>query len=191
MQSISFALSIYSFLIFIRIIMTWFQTGDYGRITYWLGRITDPYLNWFRRFEFLTLGGLDLSIVAALVTIWIARSIVLNIAYTGTITLGIILAIALSAVASALFFFLTLFLILAIVRLLGSLLGANTASRFWIVLDQILEPIVHGTIAQLMRGRPTTYQNALLLFIAVDLAVILAGRLLIAIVVGLLRGLPF
>lgn len=191
MQALSFVLSLYSFLIFVRIILTWFQTSDYGQITVWLGRLTDPYINWFRRFAFLRLAGVDLSVIAALVTLWIVRSIALNIAYVGTITLGTILAIIVSAVASAVFFFLTLFLILAVIRLLGSLFGANTALRFWIVLDQILEPIVHRVVTPLARGRLVNYQNALIIFIAVDFAVILLGRFIIAILTGLLRGLPF
>ncbi len=191
MQALSFVLSLYSFLIFVRIILTWFQTSDYGQITVWLGRLTDPYINWFRRFAFLRLAGVDLSVIAALVTLWIVRSIALNIAYVGTITLGTILAIIVSAVASAVFFFLTLFLILAVIRLLGSLFGANTALRFWIVLDQILEPIVHRVVTPLARGRLVNYQNALIIFIAVNFAVILLGRFIIAILTGLLRGLPF
>ncbi len=191
MQILSFALSLYSFLIFVRIILTWFQTGDYGQVAVWLGRITDPYINWFRRFDFLRLAGVDLSVIAALVTLWIGRSIALNIAYVGTITLGTILAITVSAVASAVFFFLTLFLILAIIRLLGSLFGANTALRFWIVIDQILEPIVHRVVTPLARGRLVNYQNALIIFIAVDFVAILLGRFVIAILTGVLRGLPF
>ncbi len=191
MQILGLALSLYSFLIFVRIILTWFQTGDYGQVTIWLGRITDPYINWFRRFDFLRIAGVDLSVIAALVTLWIVRSIALNIAYVGSITLGTILAIIVSAVSSAVFFFLTLFLILAVIRLLGSLFGANTALRFWIVLDQILEPIVHRVVTPLARGRLVNYQTALIVFIAVVAAVILLGRLVVAALIGLLRGLPF
>jgi len=191
MQILSVALSIYSFIIFVRIILTWFQTEDFGQISGFLSKITDPYINWFRQFEFLRLGGMDLSVIAALITLWIARSIVVNIAYAGTISFGMILAIVVNAIAGAVFFFLTLFLILAVIRVLGSLFGANTALRFWIVIDQILEPLVHRVVTPLARGKFVSYQNALIIFAVSDLAVIILGRLLVSVLIGLLRGLPF
>jgi YggT family protein len=191
MQLLSIALSIYSFLIFVRIVLTWFQGAEFGQITTFLARLTDPYINWFRRFDFLRIGGVDLSVIAALVSLWIVRSVVVNIAYAGTISFGMILAIVVNAVAGALFFFLTLFLILAVVRLLGGLFGANTSLRFWIVLDQFIEPLVHRVVTPLARERVVSYQTALAIFAAIDLVAIIAGRFLVALLVGLLRGLPF
>ncbi len=191
MQILGSALSIYSFIIFVRIILTWFQADDFGQISYWLGRITDPYINWFRRYDFLRLSGLDLSVIAALVTLWIARGIAYNIAAVGTITLGMILAIILSAVASAFFFFVTLFLILAIVRYLGGVFGANMATRFWVVIDQILEPVVQRVVTPLIRDRTVSYQNAVLIFAGVCFLISLFGRFLVGVVTIWLRGLPF
>jgi YggT family protein len=191
MQLLGLVLSVYSFLIFIRIILTWFPGSDFGQIGEFLGRATDPYINWFRRLSFLRIGAMDLSVIAALITLWIVRSIVTNIAFMGTITFGIILAIVVDAIAGAFFFFLTLFLILAVVRFLGSVLGANTASRFWIALDQILEPIIYRVITPLAREKSMTYQTGLLLFVGLDLVAIFGGRLLIGLLVSLLRGLPF
>ena len=191
MQILGFALGVYSFIIFVRIILTWFQADDFGQISYWLGRLTDPYINWFRRFEFLRFSGLDLSVIAALVTLWIVRGIVYNIAAVGTITLGMIMAIILSAVASAFFFFVTLFLILGVIRFLGGVFGANTATRFWVVVDQILEPLVHQVVTPLARGRTVSYQNAVLIFAGLCFLILLVGRFLVAVVIIWLRGLPF
>lgn len=191
MQLLSIVLSIYSFIIFVRILLTWFQGAEFGQVTTFLARITDPYINWFRQFNFLQIAGVDLSVIAALIALWVVRSIAINIAYAGTISFGMILAIVVSAIAGALFFFLTLFLILAVIRLLGSLFGANTALRFWIVLDQIVEPLVHRTVTPLARGRFISYQNALIIFSVADLAVIIAGRFLISLLTGVLQGLPF
>jgi YggT family protein len=191
MQLLSIVLSIYSFIIFVRIILTWFQTEDFAQITAFVARITDPYLNWFRQFEFLRIGGIDLSIIAGLITLWVARSIAVNIAYAGTISFGMILAIVLTAVAGAVFFFLTIFLIMAVIRFLGALFGANTATRFWIVLDQIIEPLVHRVVTPLARGRFVSYQTALLIFSAIDLGVIILGRFLVSLLAGVLRSIPF
>ncbi len=191
MQLLSIVLSIYSFIIFVRIILTWFQGAEFGQITAFLARITDPYINWFRRFDFLRIAGIDFSVIAALVSLWIVRSVAVNIAYAGTISFGMILAIVVNAIAGAVFFFLTLFLILAVIRLLGALFGANTATRFWIVVDQIVEPLVHRIVTPLARGRVISYQTALLVFAGIDLVAIIGGRFLVSLLVGLLRGLPF
>ncbi|MFW5848976.1 MAG: YggT family protein [Spirochaetota bacterium] len=193
MQLLSIVLSIYSFIIFIRIILTWFQPGseEFGQVGEFLARITDPYLNWFRGIEFLRVGGIDFSVIAALIVLWVAQSIAFNIAAVGTITFGMILAIVVSAIANALFFFLTLFLILAVIRLLGSLLGANTAGRFWIVVDQLIEPLVHRVVTPLARGRFVSYRTALIVFAALDFGAILLGRFLASLLVGVLRSLPF
>ena len=43
------ALSLYMWAIFIRIILTWFRGLNTARAEEYLARITDPYLNWFRR----------------------------------------------------------------------------------------------------------------------------------------------
>ena len=191
MQLLGLVLTIYSFMIFIRIILTWFPGNDFGQIGEFLGRMTDPYINWFRRLSFLNVGNVDLSLIAALITLWIARSIVANIGLTGSLTFGVLIAIIISAIASALFFFLTLFLVLAGIRFLGGILGANTVGRFWVVLDQILEPMVYRLSDALLRGRSISYQNGLLLFAGVDIVAILLGRFLVGMLVALLQSLPF
>ena len=191
MQIIGFVLGVYSFIIFVRIILTWFQPDDFGQVSYWLGRVTDPYINWFRQFAFLRLSGVDLSVIAALVTLWVLRGIAYNIAARGTITLGIIMAIILSAVASAFFFFVTILLIMAVIRFLGGVFGANTATRFWVVIDQILEPVVQQVVTPMLRGRPMSYQTSLLVFAGICAVVRLFGQFLVAVVTVWLRGLPF
>ena len=59
MRFISGALSVYMILIFIRVLMTWFQGANYGRAMEILRSVTDPYLYWFRRFPFLRAGSMD------------------------------------------------------------------------------------------------------------------------------------
>ncbi|MDR2257638.1 MAG: YggT family protein, partial [Treponema sp.] len=56
---------LYTLLIFIRIMLTWFGNVRFGRPAEILGRITDPYLDWWRRFP-LRAGFLDLSPILGL-----------------------------------------------------------------------------------------------------------------------------
>lgn len=66
------ALTIYSFALIIYIFMSWFpgaRESSFGEI---LGKITEPYLEVFRRF-IPPLGMIDLSPIAAIVTLSFAR----------------------------------------------------------------------------------------------------------------------
>jgi YggT family protein len=61
LKSVSTFIQIYSFLLIIRILLTWFPTVDWYKQPFAaLGQITDPYLNIFRSI-IPPLGGMDLS----------------------------------------------------------------------------------------------------------------------------------
>lgn len=191
MRILTALLSLYSLLVLFRILLTWFRGVDLGRAEEYLARLTDPYINWFRRFSFLKIGQFDFSVIGALIALSILTSITSQLAITASITVGIILAIIVARVASAIGFFLTIFLVIALIRLGGELFGANTANRFWIVLDQIIEPLVHSLGYKLARGRIMNYQNALIIFAGVLLLILVAGRLLLPVITAALVGLPF
>lgn len=190
MRFVSALISIYMLILLVRIIMTWFQTASYGRTSVYLQRLTDPYLNFFRRFRFMQIGYVDFSPVLALVSLSILADIANSIAFAGRITLGFVLARLLASLWSAASFFFTLFLIIALVRLVAMMLNVNSSGRLWITLDRILQPMAHGLVRRLARG-DTTYQHALMLFGAVVLIGLLLGNLLIARLVALLIELPF
>lgn len=59
-------IQIYSLLIIVRILLSWFQTAEWAvNIMSFLSPVTDPYLNVFRSF-IPPLGGLDLSPILAI-----------------------------------------------------------------------------------------------------------------------------
>jgi YggT family protein len=190
LRVVSALLTVYILIIFLRILLSWFQGADLGKAGEILHRITDPYLNIFRGIRFLRIGNFDFSVIVAMIVLWIVSSIVNNLAYVGTITLGFVLALTVSAVASAAGFFLTLFLILGTIRVIGMFLDVNTAGRFWIVLDQILEPMTYRLSNAITRGRGTSYRNALLLFLGIDALTLLIGNVIIGQIVFALQRLP-
>ena len=68
-------IQIYLLLIFVRILLSWFQTADWAdRVMSFLSPITDPYLNIFRSF-IPPLGGLDLSPILAIFVLQIAAEL--------------------------------------------------------------------------------------------------------------------
>ena len=75
-DSLASFINIYLILIFIRILLSWFQTAEWAyQAMAFLSPITDPYLNIFRSF-IPPLGGLDISpILAILVLSFVGQAI--------------------------------------------------------------------------------------------------------------------
>lgn len=64
--SIGNFIQIYLLLLFVRILLSWFQTADWAmQIMGFLSPVTDPYLNIFRSF-IPPLGGIDISPIIAI-----------------------------------------------------------------------------------------------------------------------------
>ena len=73
-------IQIYSVLIIIRVLLTWFPSIDwYNQPFAALSQITDPYLNIFRSF-IPPLGGIDISPILAIFLLQIAGNLVRSLA---------------------------------------------------------------------------------------------------------------
>ena len=58
---VSFVVSVYALMCFLRILLTWVPSLSYSRFSRFLGKICDPYLNIFRGIKWLRLGSFDFS----------------------------------------------------------------------------------------------------------------------------------
>jgi YggT family protein len=159
---VSGLLMLYSLLIFIRILLSWFSGANFGKFYIYLCRITDPYLFWFSRFKIFRAGNIDLSPIAALALLTILNNIVSRISDTGRITLGFIAALILSAVWAAISFIIIFFIIVIALRLIAYLLSANIYSPFWQVVDYISRPVIFNINRLLFRNRIVNYLFGLL-----------------------------
>jgi YggT family protein len=159
---VSGLLMLYSLLIFIRILLSWFSGVNFGKFYLYLCRITDPYLFWFGRFKIFRAGTIDLSPIAALALLTILNNIVSRISDTGRITLGFILALILSAVWAAISFIIIFFIIIIALRLIAYLLSANIYSPFWQIIDYISRPVIFNINRLLFRNRIVNYLFGLL-----------------------------
>ncbi|HIK33731.1 MAG TPA: YggT family protein [Oscillatoriales cyanobacterium M59_W2019_021] len=75
-QTLATFLSIYSILIFIRILLSWFPNVDWFAQPFAaLSQITDPYLNLFRS-VIPPLGGIDFSAILAIIVLQIVQELV-------------------------------------------------------------------------------------------------------------------
>lgn len=186
MQIISAALSIYMIAIVVRVVMTWFGGANYGRVMEILARFTDPYLEFFRRMRIFRIGHIDFSPVVAIISLSVLSNVVLQIGYTARVSLGYILAILLNSLADAAGFFLFILIALAGIRAVALFANARP-NRFWMMLDQLLEPISFK-LAQSIRRPDTSYKSMLLLFVGLGIAVLIVGNFAInAAVYGLVQ----
>ena len=162
------ALNIFSILIFIRIFLSWFDGNIYfGRPFDILRGITDPYLNYFRKFKGLRAGNIDLSPIVALAVLSIANSIVSTVARFGRISLGIVLAVCLGVLWSAASFIIGFFIIVLALRLVAYLVNADTYASFWRIIDAIASPVQFRITRILFQNRTVSYLTGLIAAIVV------------------------
>jgi YggT family protein len=188
---VSFILNIYMMIVFFRIILTWFSGFGTGGIQNVLSKITDPYLNWFKRFSFLKFGFLDLSPIVALGALSLANRILIMLARYGRISIGIILALLLQAVWGAVSFFLGFLIVILVLQLIAYLFVKNTYSPFWRIIDSISQPILHKITGLFFRNRITNFIVTLVTSIAGMLLIYFLFRTFIGIVTMVLVRLPF
>jgi len=188
---LSLLLNIYMLIIFFRIILTWFPGFGNSGIINFLSGITDPYLNWFRRFSFLRLGFLDLSPIVALGILSLVNRILAMLASYGRISLGIVLVLALQAVWGAVSFILGFLILILILRLIAFLFRQSGANPFWNIIETISQPVLYRINRIFFRGRIVKLSTALIVSIASLAIIYMALRFLFALISVTLLRLPF
>jgi YggT family protein len=184
-------LGLYSLLIIIRIILTWFSSGEFGRPMEILARITDPYLDWWRQRLNLRAGYLDLSPIVAMAALSVAQTICSAIAQTGRFTLGLLLAVCLAALWSAVSFLLGFCLVVLVLRLIAYLINADMFGIFWRVIDSISKPIQYRVGRIIFGKRLVHFSTSIIISIFVLAALWFGGSIAIQIISGLLFRFPF
>jgi YggT family protein len=162
---------------------------DQGGFQEVLAKITDPYLDWFRRFTALRIGYLDLSPIVALGVLSLVNRVLSVLASYGTITVGIILALVLQAVWGAISFFLGFLIIVLILRLIAYL-SRQSGNSFWRIIESISQPVIFRINRFLFRDRIVNFTTALIVSIAVLALAYLVLNICVYIVSGVLARLP-
>jgi YggT family protein len=188
---LSLLLNVYMLIILFRIILTWFPGFGNNGIIDFLSTITDPYLNWFRRFSFLQLGFLDLSPIAALAILSLVNRIVAMLASYGRVSLGIVLAMALQAIWGAISFILGFLILILILRLIAFMFRQSGSNPFWNIIETISQPVLYRINRIFFRGRIVKLITALIVSIASMAIIYMALRLLFALISVTLVRLPF
>jgi YGGT family. len=182
---------VYVFLCSARVLMSWVPGLDGGRGGEILARITDPYLNWFRRFKVLRSGAFDFSPIAALAVLAVANDLLSSFAYTGMVTVGFALALIVGAAWSAVGFVISFFAVCALVRLVAYAMRWNSLHPLWVVVDSMLNPLLFKINRFLYRNRFVNYLQGLITGLVVLLALRVGAGMLVNLAMRGLERLPF
>ena len=192
MTACSTVISVYTILIIIRILMSWLSAPySHGKVGRLLARITDPYLEFFRRFKVFRIGTFDFSPVLALIILSVAGNVFLALAAFQQVTFGIVLALLISRIWAALAFFLGMYIFLVALRFVGLIARLNSASPFWRYVDMMLKPILQPVAKLVFRGRSVPFMNALVAAGLFLLALRFLGGFLINHIVIQIQKIPF
>jgi YggT family protein len=185
------AITVYMLLCTLRILLTWVPRGDLGKAGAVLSSVVDPFLGFFSRFRFLHVGRFDFSPIAALALLAVVNQVLATLAFAGAITTGGILALVLDAIWSAAAFVLTFLAIAALARLIAYAARWNSLHPLWMVVDDMLNPILFRLTRLVWRDRIVNYLQGLGTGFAILVILRIGGEALVNLFMRLLRGLPF
>lgn len=176
---LSSLVGVYTIVILARVLMTWIPGFDFGKVGAVLASITDPFLNLFRRIPWLKLGGFDLSIIGAFITLNALSQTFHSLGTLAALRLSILLIILVQAVASGIGFILWFILILTLIRLFSILLRIPSFAPFWQTIDSLLQPMIFPLAQKLFPSRILPYGTSLMAFGVGIILVLVAGRFLL------------
>lgn len=76
--AVNVAFEVYTYLLIIRILLSWIRHNPYQPIIRFIYEITEPYLSFFRRF-IPPFGAVDFSPIVAFIVLQILRNVVLRL----------------------------------------------------------------------------------------------------------------
>jgi len=181
---------IYSFILLARFIMSWFSRSVPGKISTFLIKATDPYLDWWRNIVKSKIGPFDLSIIFAIVCLSLVQTIFYMLAASQKVSIGIILAILVKALWSIISFIAGFCLVIIIIRCFAYLAKVNMSSRFWATVESISKPVLFQMNRLIYGNRTGNFLHGMILSGIILIAIIVGGKYLIAFLVSLLNSLP-
>ena len=189
---LSGALTIYTLICFVYIIMTWIPAARYTKFGRFIASICEPYLGLFSRFRFLRVGNIDFSPIISLGLLSIVSSILGRIQATGRIWFGSIIGDIVYMFWSIISTFLTIFFILILVRWIVLLVnkGATNPYSGWAQIDSMISNITYKISGTFIK-KTHNYQTSLLVSWITVIVINVIGKFLISFLVGLCYSIPF
>lgn len=190
---LSFAITIYTILCLIDIILTWIPGAKFTSFGKFISTICDPYLDFFCKRGWLRLGNFDFSPILSIGVLSLASSILSGINQTGRVFFGGILATIISMLWSVCNSLISILFLLVLVRWIVLLAhhGQTDFNSAWNQLDMFINKFSYK-IAKTFVKKPINYQTTLLTTWITFLVVLILGNILInGFLVPLCYQIPF
>ena len=186
------ALSLYTLLCFIYILMSWFPGAKFTKFGHFMTAVCEPYMGLFRKMSFLRIANIDFSPIVSLGLLSLASAILAGIQRTGRIFLGGILGTVLHSLWGIASSIMGIFTLLILIRWIVLLInkGRTSYESGWNQVDMILNKMSYK-IAGTFSKQTMSYQKSLLLSWIILLVTLVAGHILIDILVSLCYRMPF
>jgi YggT family protein len=184
------AAGVYSILIFIRIIISWFGGSVYGKPVDILNAVTDPYLDWWKRTLNLRIGFLDFSVLAAIAFISVLQSVFFSLSRYEMITLGRILAIVLMSFWNVVSFILGFCFLVIVLRLIAYLTSRNIYSPFWQAVDSVSQPVLYRLNRIMFGNKIAGYLKGIILSLLLLAVIMIGGKIVMPLFASVLFRLP-
>lgn len=180
----------YTFLVFVRIIISWFPSAQYSKVGQFLAALCDPFLNIFRKIKFLQFGNMDFSPALAIGVLALVSSFLQRLANGQRISIGMILSALVSICWSLAHSLLQIFIVILVIRLIVTFISNLDSAPFFTSLDNFLRPMLYNITKKFAPNRYIKYQTLLIIGIVAGVVVIVVGNILFGVICGLLSALP-
>ena len=181
-------ISLYSFFIWIRIIMSWFNPWPReGSLTWYFAKLVDPYLNLFRSKKFV-IGYFDFSPLLAVGLLAVIQSLLNIYSVFQVMTLSLVVQMMLSAFWT---YALSLLLIILIILLAIRTIGAFTHSYGLSRMNAVTENIIRKVQNLFFPNRIVKETTLCIITLAIAVLAWFASRWLIGFLIALAARIPF
>lgn len=185
-------LSIYSFVIWIRIMASWINPFPRpGSFTYYLACIVDPYLNTFRSSRFRA-GMLDFSPIIGIGVLSVVQSVFEIYGTYGMMSLSLIVQLFISAFWSyGVSIFFTFGFILLVMKTIASFMNGSNFSMVMERMGTFTDPITNWVQRTFFKTRFVRKTTLNLITLAIFIVLYFAIRYLFNIAIHLAVRIPF
>jgi YggT family protein len=190
LRLLSFAISIYSFLCLIRLLLSFSPSLQQNSFYAFLTSICDPYLYLFRKLTFLRLNQLDFSPIISLGLLYMLTQMLNTIIAIKRFSLGILLSVIVNFAFSIVNSFLFFLIIILAIRLIFLLLNKDTSS-IWFSFDQFIKPIADFITKKFYKNSFYTFQKSLIISLISFIVFSAILRIVALILVSFFQTLPF
>lgn len=186
------ALTIYTILCFIYIIMSWFPGLRFTAFGKFITNACEPYMNLFSRHGWLRFGNIDFSPIISIGILSLLSSILGGIQASGRIYIGGIIATIIGMIWSIISSLFTILLLLVFIRWIVLIINKNQTSfnSGWNQIDSIINKFSYK-IARTFTKNSFSYRKSLLISWIAIAVVLFAGNILFRILANLCYQLPF